>query len=441
MQVHAKSSTLRCQNERYARDSAWDLRCSRLPPFLAILCLLAILFAPPVALGQDPEEIKGAPAEPADAQEIRNQIAAVQKLQSTLPDRGAPLYFLAAAKEHLRENREALALLKECLALQEGFDPSGDPAFLGLKEIKEFTAQIENLHRDFPVVAQAREAVRTTEKDLVPEGLAYDVQRNVFYLSSLNRRKIVEIGRDGRSFDFVPAERYRLLPVLGIRISLSDNTVWADSFTDSGQTELLHFDATGRLLGRFKPEGSGKHGFNDLVIRKNGEVITTDSLGNIVLRFDPTARTFAALPVHRALFYPNGIALSEDDHTLYIGDSLGVVRLDLVNGESRDVDPGPKSTLAGIDGLYWHNGSLIGIQNGIGSPRVAAFRLSSDGRRVTRTTVLENRSKLCVLPTTGAIRGSDFFFIANSQIDNMNNDKAMDVTRLEGIRIGVLRLP
>lgn len=441
MQGDLITSILRCGYERKTRDSPKNLRCLRLSLFLALLCLPTFLSSPAAALGQDPEEIKGAPAEPADAQEIRNQVAAVQKLQSTLPDRGAALYFLAAAKEHLRENREALALLKECLALQEGFDPSGDPAFLGLKESKEFTAQIENVHRDFPVVAQAREAVRTTEKDLIPEGLSYDAQRNVFYLSSLNRRKIVEIGRDGRTSDFVPADRYGLLPVLGIRISPSDGTVWADSFTDSGRTELLHFDASGKLLGRFKPEGAAKHGFNDLVIRKNGEVITTDSLANAVLRFDPAARTFTALPIHRPLFYPNGIALSEDDHTLYVADSLGVVRVDLASGENRDVDPGQKSTLAGIDGLYWHNGSLIGIQNGIGSPRVAAFRLSSDGLRVTRTTVLENRSNFCVLPTTGAIRGSDFFFIANSQIDNMNNDKVMDVTRLEVIRIGVLRLP
>jgi hypothetical protein len=441
MQGHSKSSTLRCGSQRRTRETPRNFGCAWLPSLLAGICLLAFLVSPSVALGQDPEEIKGAPAEPADAQVIRDQIAAVERLEHALPDRGATLYFLAAAKEHLRETREALALLKECLALQEGFDPSGDPAFLELKEMKEFSTLIENVHRDFPVVAQAREAIRTTEKDLVPEGLAYAAQRNVFYLSSLNRRKIVEIGRDGNVSDFVPSDRFGLLPVLGIRISPSDGTVWADSFTDSGRTELLHFDATGKLLGRFKPEGSAKHGFNDLVIRKNGEVITTDSLANAVLRFDPAARTFSPLPVHRPLFYPNGITLSDDDHTLYVADSLGVVRVDLANRESRDVDPGPRSTLAGIDGLYWHNGSLIGIQNGIGSPRVAAFRLSSDGLRVTRTTVLENRSNLCVLPTTGAIRGSDFFFIANSQIDNMNNDKVMDVTRLEVIRIGVLRLP
>jgi hypothetical protein len=441
MAENANRSDLVLANNVRTFASAAKPRQSSSPLFLLILYLLGVLFVPPPAHCQDQEEIKGAPAEPTDAQEIREQIAAVEKLQHTLPDHGAALYFLAAAKQHLHETREALALLKECIALQEGFDPSGEPAFLELKGSKEFGALTESVHRDFPVIVQAREAFRTTEKDLVPEGLAYDGQRNVFYLSSLNRRKIVQIGRDGSVSDFVTADSFGLLPVLGIRLDPNDGTVWADSFADNGHTELLHFDATGKLLGRFKPDGSAKHGFNDLAIRKNGEVITTDSLANTVYRFDPSARTFKPLPVHRPLFYPNGIALSEDDHSLYVADSLGVVSVNLASGESRDVDPGPRNTLAGIDGLYWFHGSLIGIQNGIGSPRVASFHLSIDGLRVTRTTILENRSHLCVLPTTGAIRGSDFFFIANSQIDNMNNDKVMDVTRLEVIRIGVLRLP
>jgi sugar lactone lactonase YvrE len=408
---------------------------------LQILCFASLFLSSLPAHAQDQEEIKGAPAELADAQEIRAQIAAVEKLQPKFPDQGAALYFLATAKEHLRETREALDLLKKCLALQEGFDPSGDPAFLELKELKEFNALIEDVHRDFPVAMQAREAFRTSEKDLVPEGLAYDAQRNVFYLSSLNRRKIVQIGLDGSISDFVPGDRFDLLPVLGIRLDPNTDTVWAASFKDSGKTELLHFDATGKLLGRFRPDGSAKHGFNDLVIRKNGEVILTDSLANEVLRFDPVTRSFKVLPVHRPLFYPNGIALSGDDRTLYVADSLGVVRVDLTSGQTHDVNPGPRSTLAGIDGLYWHSGRLIAIQNGIGSPRVAAFHLSGDGLRVTQTTVLENRTNFCVLPTTGAIRGSDLFFIANSQIDNMNNDKVMDVTRLEAIRVGVLHLP
>ena len=422
-----------------------DAEITPLPSFLAALAILFLtltFFVQPPARGQDQEEVKGAPAELTDEQEVREQIAAVEKLQHSLPDRGAALYFLAVSKQHLRETREALALLKECLALHEGFDPSGEPAFLELKSSKEFTAMVDGVHQDYRVVAQAREAFRTIEKDLVPEGLAYDEPRNVFYLSSLNRRKIVKIGRDGVPSDFVPPDRFGLLPVLGIRVDPNDDTVWADSFTDStALTELLHFDATGGLLGRFKPPGAAKHGFNDLVIRKGGEVLTTDSLANAVVRFDPAARTFTTLSLHRPLFYPNGIALSSDDRTLYVADYLGVVAIDLLNNQSHDVDPGPRSTLAGVDGLYWHNGSLIAIQNGIGKPRIAAFHLATDGFHVTRTTVLENRSNLLAMPTTGAIRGSDFFFIANSQIENMNNDKVMDVTKLEVVRIGVLRLP
>lgn len=407
----------------------------------AILCACLITVAPRRANCQDQGDVKGSPAEPDDAQEVRQQIAAVQNLQGKLPDRGSALYFLAVAKEHLRDSVEALALLKECLALQEGFDPSGEPTFGEFRGTKEFTTMIDKVHRDFPVVAQAHEAFRTIARDLVPEGLAYDAKRNVFYMSSLNRRKILHFALDGVASDFVPPEKYELLPVLGIRLSSTDDTVWADSFSDGGHSELLHFDSSGKLLGRFKPVDSAKHGFNDLVVRRNGEVLTTDSLANGVLRFEPASQKFFPVTVHRPLFYPNGIALAADDHTLYVADSLGVIQVDLSNGDSRDLDPGARSTLAGIDGLYWYNGALIGIQNGIGSPRVAAFRLSNDGLRVTHTAVLENRSNFTVLPTTGAIRGSEFYFIANSQIDNMSNDRVMDVTKLQVIRIGVVRLP
>ena len=177
------------------------------------------------------------------------------------------------------------------------------------------------------------------------------------------------------------------------------------------------------------------------MVRKSGEVFTTDSLGNSVFRFDPRARKFTALEFHRPLFYPNGIALAGDDHTIYVADALGVIKYDLANSSSTDVAPGPHATLAGVDGLYWHRGSLVAIQNGIGTPRVAAFKLSPDGRRVARVTILEYRTTLTALPTTGAIRGSDFYFISNSQIDNLNGDKILDPTRLEPVRIAVVHLP
>ncbi|HEV1995792.1 MAG TPA: hypothetical protein VGR03_15780, partial [Candidatus Acidoferrum sp.] len=186
--------------------------------------------------------MKGTPAEPADAADVREQIAIVEKLKSIVPDRGAVLYFLSTAKQHLGETREALALLKECLALREGFDPSGEAAFLGLKGTKEFDDLVASVHRDFPAAAHARLAFVTDEKDLIPEGLTHDAKQNLFYLSSQYRRKIVKIDPQGRVSDFVPGDRYGLLPVLGIRLDASDGTVWADTFEDAGRTEIVHFD-------------------------------------------------------------------------------------------------------------------------------------------------------------------------------------------------------
>jgi hypothetical protein len=387
------------------------------------------------------EEVRGAPAEPADAAEVRAQIAMVEKFLPSYPDRGAALYFLAYAKQHLGENLEAIKLLKECIALREGFDPSDGPEFAGLRSQKEFTELIEKVHRDFPVVAQARLNLITEERNLIPEGLAWDPHRKVFYLSSLAQKKIVQISPDSHVSDFVPANRDHLLPVLGIRLDPRDSTVWANAEDDLGKAELVHFDTSGNLLGRYSINDSTKHGFNDLVVRQSGEIILTDSLDNKVYRFDPNKQAFAPIKIHRELIYPNGIALSSDDKTVFAADALGVVKIDLESLSTADVNPGPHSTLAGADGLYWYNGSLIAVQNGIGSPRIAAFKLSQDGLRVIKTTVLENRSAFTSLPTTGAIRGSDFYFISNSHIDNLNAGKILDPTRLEPVRIAVVHLP
>jgi DNA-binding beta-propeller fold protein YncE len=311
-----------------------------------------------------------------------------------------------------------------------------------LKGDKEFDEMVAGVHRDFPAMATAKLAYKTEEKDLIPEGLAYDARQDVFYLSSLNRRKIVKIAADGKTSDFVPAGRDHLLPVLGLRVAPSDGTVWAASWDEGGdRSELLHFDASGNLLGRYAPHDSAGHGFNDLVVLKNGAVLLTDTVSGQILRFAPQSRSFAAVAAYRALSGPNGIAVDDSERQLFVADDFGVVRIDLTDGSSSEVSAGARNTLAGVDGLYWYKGSLIAVQNAIGSPRIMAFRLSPDARQVTKATVLENRSAFTRAPTTGAIRGDNFYFIADSQIDNLNGTHILDVTKLQPVRIAAVHLP
>jgi SMP-30/Gluconolactonase/LRE-like region len=406
----------------------------------AVLATLLVIFltAPFTLFAQDQEDMRGAPAEPANAPEIRAQMAVAENLLGKTPDRGAIFYFLAVSKASLREILPAIEDLQKCVALKEGFDPSGDSAFAAIKTSSDFRHIVEQVHKDFPAVNESHVAFTSTEKDIFPEGLEYDPGNDMLYMSSMYQPKILKVGHDGKIDDFVPATRDHLLPVFGIRISPSDGTIWSASADEAaGKSELLHFDRGGALLGRYPPADNGKHIFNDLVVLRDGSVFLTDSLANVVYRFRSQDKSFTPQRVVRPLLSPNGIALTNDESALYVADQLGVLQIDLKTGASAEVDPGPRNTVAGIDGLYWHKGSLVAVQNGIGTPRVVEFQLAADGLHVVKTTVLVNS---LTTPTTGALRGDDFYFIVNSQGDNLNGSHIMDVTRLQPVRIAVVHL-
>jgi hypothetical protein len=88
-----------------------------------------------------------------------------------------------------------------------------------------------------------------------------------------------------------------------------------------------------------------------------------------------------------------------------------------------------RTTLAGIDDLYWHKGSLVGVQYGTGSFRVMQWRLSRDGKSVMSTEILEYRTALMSFPTTGAVVGDNFYFISNTGMANLKDDKIIDPVR------------
>ena len=216
------------------------------------LCLLAIFVLTLAAAGGS-----GFAQEATDDAELRRQLAMGEKLLGKTPDRAAVLYFLAETHALLHEPYQAMTRLKECINAREGFDPSGDPVFRGMKFSPEFKHLTEMAQKDFPKATRAQLRFVTPEKDIVPEGLAYDPEQDVFYLSSLHLKKILRIPRQApdRASDFIPADRYNLLPVLGIRVDPADDSVWSATWLDNGKTELLHFDKTGTLLGASPTRG------------------------------------------------------------------------------------------------------------------------------------------------------------------------------------------
>lgn len=410
---------------------------------LVIVCGMGSSVAPqsiPTASQQGPA---GGSGQPADVQSVRAEIRAVENVVPKIPDRGAALFLLARQYAHLGELQKALALLKECVALDAGFEPepAQSPSLRLLASNTEFRAMLEQSRQRYPPVHKASIAFTVPAKDLFPEGLAVDTQKQLFYMGSMRHRKIVKFTLDGTVSDFVKQDLYDLMPIGGVHVNPADHSVWAS--TDAGEKhrpELLHFDTQGKLLERYASPGTMPYDLNDLVLRGSREIFTTDTEGHHVYRFDRASHTFTDMKLYRPVFYPNGITLSGDGNLLFIADMLGVIRVDLLSNESEDVDPGAHNTLCGIDGLYWNKGEFLGVQYGTGAYRVMRWQLSPDGRKVTASEILEHRTDLVSDPTTGVVLGDKFYFIANTGIYNLEEDKIIDPAKLEPVHIAVVAL-
>jgi len=410
---------------------------------LLIVCGIGVSVARQSTPTASPRGSAAGSVQPADAQKVRAEIRAVENVLPKVPDRGAALFLLARQYAHLGELQKALAQLKECVGFDAGFDPepAQSPSLRPLGSNTEFRAMIEQVRRRYPPVHKASVAFTVPAKDLFPEGLAVDSQKQVFYMGSMHHNKIVKFALDGSVSDFVKEDMYDLMPIGGVHVDPADHSVWAS--TDAGKKhrpELLHFDAQGKLLERYASPGTMPYDLNDLVLRGSREIFTTDTEGHHVYRFDRASHIFTDMKLHRPVFYPNGITLSGDGNLLFVADMLGVIRVDLLTNESEDVDPGAHNTLSGIDGLYWNKGEFLGVQYGTGAYRVMRWQLSPDGRKVTASGILEHRTDLVSNPTTGAVLGDNSYFIANTGIYNLEDDRIVDPAKLEPVHIAVVAL-
>ena len=369
-------------------------------------------------------------------------ISSVEATLPHIPDRGAALFFLARLYVRVGEIPKALTLLKQCVALDQGFDPGAHRRLQPLKDNPEFQKLEEQVRRRYPPVHHARAAFTVPDKDLFPEGFAVDAERRVFYMGSMHRKKIVKITTSGEVSDFVKEGAYDLMPVGGVHVDPADHSVWAA--TDPGEksrSEIVHFDADAKMLERYAAPGAGTHDLNDLVLRGTKEIYVTDTDANLVFRFDRESHVLVPMKFPRTIFYPNGITVSGDGKLLYIGDMLGVIVVDLRTGSAQDVVPDVRDTLSGIDGLYWYKGDLVGVQYGTAAFRVMRWHLAKDGRKVTSNEVLERGTEFVKNPTTGAIFEDKFYFMANTGIiDNLDNDRIVDESKLEPVKIAVVAL-
>jgi sugar lactone lactonase YvrE len=166
----------------------------------------------------------------------------------------------------------------------------------------------------------------------------------------------------------------------------------------------------GHLVRKIETAGAM---LNDLALLEDGSLFATDMGRHNVMRLAPDATTLEIWA--KDFSYPNGIAVSEDQKFLYVADFRGITRFNLSDQSRTRIES--KSLLGGIDGLSMHRGKLIGIQNTTGKARV--IRLDPANGDVE---ILEAGNPFFEIPTTGAVAGDDYYFIANPGLRSFHED-------------------
>ncbi|MGH9368360.1 MAG: SMP-30/gluconolactonase/LRE family protein [Thermoanaerobaculia bacterium] len=374
-----------------------------------------------------------------------SRIERLEKMLSTSPGHGGLMYELAAAEAGSGRHADAIRWLEKAVSLGYDFDLAGDARFATSKKFEPFRELAGRL-ASRPPARTSTLAFRIAERDLIPEGIAWDPSGKSFYVGSLYKKKILRLAPDGAASDFVPSGRDGLWTVLGLRVDPARRILWAAFAADgregpaAGSSGLFAFDlVTGRLLGKHVLDGrSGKHLFNDLAVTGAGEVFLTDSEAGAIYRLAPGGESIEAFLPGRSFTYPNGIALDVSGSRLDAADfSKGISIVEIATKKTRPL-PHPRAvTLHSADRLYAYGASLVAIQNGPGMERVVHLPLDPAGERVVGERVIEGRNPELEAPTTGAIAGSDFFYIANSQLDALGEEdgKLRPEARLEEVRI------
>ena len=382
-----------------------------------VLCLAgAWLLAAPRAVADDYRDARADLVAAYQANDYDAMVAAARSGLEARPGYPGALFNLALAHALNDDAAASLRVLEVLLGKGVDFGAHELDEFAALRALPVWGAYTRRVEALYAPVGQARVALRLDDGDFVPEGIAVDEAGNV-YLGSIRK------GELRRNAELL-SRRQGHWSVFGMRLD-GDGGLWfasaavaqlSDVGEDQGRTGLFRLDTrTGEITrSALLAAGDGEQLLGDLVIHDNA-IFSTDSLGGAVYGYDIDKGTFTALVEPGVLGSPQGLALDGDKAHLYVADYIGgLFRIALDDGSMVRLELPDSVTDYGIDGLYRYKDELIAIQNGIRPHRVTAFRLGADGVSIVSARTLLSNHEAFDEPTLGAIRGEDFYLVANS---------------------------
>ena len=376
-------------------------------------------------------------ADDAATAAARASLERIQALRKERPGDAVLVLFQAMTHINLGERDAAFELLRSLKGRKLGLIPARGLGFDSVWDDPEFQKLRAELAEDDPKTPDSPVAFRLKDAKLIPEGIAYAPAGERYVIGSIAQRKIIMADAKGDESDFSkPSDK--LDAVLGLTIDVERGHLYAVStngFLDEAKTARRNAVVRYHLknavyLDRFDAPDAMQ--LNDVAVAPDGTLYVTDSASATLFRKKWDEKKLTRFGAAGALRGGNGIALGKDG-MLYVASSTGILRIDTATGEPTRLPQPDTAMTGGIDGLYWHEGDLIGVQNVTNPGRVIRIALADKGTRISGVTVLQSHHHPDFEePTTGTIVNGALHVLGNTYVRRYLPDGTIKET--EGLK-------
>ena len=332
-------------------------------------------------------------------------LANVRKLAAFTPAHPGILLALARGLALDGDGAGAVAQLNRLADLGFSFGASNDAAFQSLKDDPGFVAATKRLAENGKGTGRGKGIIKLGLTG-GSEGVAWSETTKSFLMGSSGSIHAFKL--DGKAAAS-PVAKAGGPQILGIRPDPASRSylVCVNEPDGSNSAVVRHDESSGEIKGTYKLPTQNAL-CNDIALLKNGSFAVTDSNNGVFHLVDGKLEPLAlTTPVYQ----PNGIASDLKKNRLYVAHAGGVIVHDFASGKSsRELAP-RKTFVGGIDGMVWHKGSLIAVQNPRGLD-TRLLRITPDTKaQGAKVDILLTGADFPGVASTVAIAGNEAFVI------------------------------
>lgn len=313
---------------------------------------------------------------------------------------------------------EAIEQLNRLVDVRADYGVAVDADFDVLRDLDEYQQLIEALIDKTQPMVRSDAYYANAQIDLIPEGIAFDEATNRFFFGSMRSGDIFALDANVQLTKFASVDSAGTRSAIGMTVDPERRLLWvvgtsfnmAEGFVDGEPTATGIFGFavdSGELVQQYEAKDMD-FGLNDVALGADGALYAS---GDTLQMLDPDRDSLIPLVTEPPLFGTNGVAATPDGRTLFVSSyPVGIAAIDLESRRARFLETPDDVSLYGVDGLYWHQGDLVAVQNGIRPWRLIRIRLTPDGLGVDSVQPIEFANAE-VTATTGAIVGDTIYYI------------------------------